>query len=291
MFEYAAGLFFQQKLGRTLEVAKPILRHAQSNGYPRPFQLSEFRIRAGVREAGLIDRFFFSTNPRVKALHTVVGRVLGAQLLDEPAAYWFHPEVEDHPSRRVAFLTGYWQAAGYVRAVEPTLREEFVLRAPPQARNLQHAELIQGLKCPVSLHLRIGDYALISHQTGAGAERVSNVLKPSYYEKAIAAVGELFPEHTLVVFSDEMARARELLTGKRRCLFVEGNDALNAHEDLRLMSLCKHHIIANSSFSWWGAWLNPDPGKRVFAPRYWGNILSSYFPDLYPDGWTIVDNS
>jgi hypothetical protein len=120
--------------------------------------------------------------------------------------------------------------------------------------------------------------------------RVGMVLKENYYTKAINLVTELFPEHTLIVFSDDQQVARDMLPKKRDYLFIEGNDAMNAYNDLHLMSQCRHHIIANSSFSWWGAWLNPNPDKKVFAPQYWANTGHSYFPDLYPDGWTIIDN-
>lgn len=290
LFEYAAGLYFQKKFGRTLEVVKPIDRHANWNGYPRPFQLSEFRVAAKIRSAGLVDRIFFSSNPRVKELQGLIGSVLGVHRLEEPAAHRFHSELEDGPRNRTTFLVGNWQAARYVEAVETELRVELAFAAPPQARNEEYAAKIRSLYCPVSIHLRLGDYALIRHSTGGGREPVSMVLSAAYYERAIEALTAQFQQYTLVVFSDEQAHARQLLEGRRECLFVEGNDAATGFEDLRLMSLCKHHIIANSSFSWWGAWLNPDPAKRIFAPKYWGNTLNSCFPDLYPAGWTIIDN-
>jgi hypothetical protein len=290
IFGYAAGLYFQKRFGRILEVVKPIMKHAIALGYPRPFQLCQFGVQARIREEGLVDRFFSSTNPRLKALHGVVGSALGVQLLREPATYQFHSDLNDDPQRDTTFMVGAWQAAGYVRAVEPELRQQLALKAPPQARNKEYARQIHNFRCPVSIHLRIGDYELVKHAPGSSSEPASMVLSPAYYENTITALSDLFPELTLVVFSDEPARARKILADKKDCLFIEGNDEMTAYEDLRLMSLCKHHIIANSSFSWWGAWLNPDPAKRVFAPKYWGNTHSSYFPDLYPSGWTIIDN-
>jgi hypothetical protein len=70
-------------------------------------------------------------------------------------------------------------------------------------------------------------------------------------------------------------------------VFVDHNKDETAHEDMRLMSACRHHIIANSSFSWWGAWLNSNAGKMVFAPKFWHLTADSYFPGLFPSGWTI----
>jgi Glycosyl transferase family 11 len=72
--------------------------------------------------------------------------------------------------------------------------------------------------------------------------------------------------------------------------FVNHNNSFSAHEDLRLMSSCQNHIIANSSFSWWGAWLNPSPRKIVYAPKYWLLRRDSYFSELLPPSWILDDN-
>ena len=291
MFEYAAGKFFARRFNRVLEVVKPSESKQQAHGFKRPFQLDAFRISLTPREASLFDRVFFSGNPLVQRWHGVLGRLFDAQANQELSAYWYRPEIDIYPNRKNAYLKGYWQSAAYVKAVEAELREEFQLCASLKERNRADADRINELKCPISVHVRIGDYALIDHPAGErGEERVSNVLPAHYYERALAQARELFGNHTLVVFSDEPERARKLFEDSERCLFVEGNDELYAHEDMWLMSLCRHHVIANSSFSWWGAWLGHNPDKRVFAPRHWGNTPDSHFPDLCPKEWIIVDN-
>jgi hypothetical protein len=291
MFEYAAGLYFAAQLNRQLEVVQPLPQHAQWNGYSRPFQLSQFAIRSKIRGTEFLDRLFFSSNPRLRPFQLLLGQSLQAVLIEEPAVYRFHVDLSDKANQRDIYMNGSWQAADYVVAMESTLREEYQFKSPPQGKSQIYLNQIQQMKCPISIHLRIGDYALINHSTGSGTARVSMILKDSYYTKAINLVTDLFPEHTLVVFSDDQQAAKEILPKNKEYLFIEGNDAMSAHEDLRLMSCCRHHIIANSSFSWWGAWLNPDRNKKVFVPQYWANTRNSYFPDLYPAGWTIVDNS
>jgi hypothetical protein len=88
------------------------------------------------------------------------------------------------------------------------------------------------------------------------------------------------------VFSDDMAYARESLPKDENIMFVDHNDEHSPHEDLRLMAACQHHIIANSTLSWWGAWLNPDPDKLVCAPMRWGLLdPAEYMPDLLPENW------
>ena len=71
--------------------------------------------------------------------------------------------------------------------------------------------------------------------------------------------------------------------------FVEHNDDFNAHEDLRLMAKCRHHILANSTFSWWGAWLNPSPEKLVMAPRHWFLAQEARHANLLPPDWILLD--
>lgn len=290
MFIYAAGLYFSETLQRALEVVKPPAEHQQFIGYKRPFQLDAFRIQVRARDAGLLDRLFFSSNRRLKNWHGKIGRLCDIEVIAEPNAYQFYAGLGQILMRKRAYFSGYFQAAGYARVMDIQLREQFRLRSPLQNRNRKYAELIQSLKCPISIHLRLGDFALISHAAGAQGLKVSNILPMSYYEHAIHAVRDQFEECTLVIFSDEPARARKLLQGTTPCVFIEGADMDAAYEDLWLMSLCKHNIIANSSFSWWGAWLNTNPNKLVLAPRYWFNTLESNFPDLYPSEWTIIDN-
>ena len=291
MFEYAAGRFFARRLGKALEVVKPPVSKQRWREYKRPFQLDAFRIEETPREMRTQDRVFFSGNPRVRQWHGLIGGVVDSEVLQEPAIYRFHADLAADPHKKNTYLNGCWQAAAYVEAVQAELRAEYRLRAPMQERSRAYAEQIHGLECPVSVHVRIGDYAVIHHATGKdGNERVSNVLPPVYYERAFEAVRQVCGDPTLVVFSDEPEGARRLLHGAGRCVFIEGNDVFSAHEDMWLMSLCRHHVIANSSFSWWGAWLNESLEKQVFAPRCWGNTEDSHFPDLYPRGWHIVDN-
>jgi hypothetical protein len=114
---------------------------------------------------------------------------------------------------------------------------------------MEIAERIVAAEKPVSVHLRRGDYATVF-----GPE---SILSMSYYERAIQQMIDRLDQCTFFVFSDDASFARQWVRSNPRFVVVDHNDAKSAHEDIRLMSLCRHHIIANSSFSWWGAWLNP----------------------------------
>ena len=118
----------------------------------------------------------------------------------------------------------------------------------------------------------------------------SPVLSYEYYKKAIAFVAQKINNPTFFIFSDDMQWAVKHLRFGFPVVCVDINNEASASEDLRLMSTCDHHVIANSSFSWWGAWLNPSPEKIVIAPKYWMMKESSYYPDLYPPEWVLIDN-
>jgi hypothetical protein len=119
------------------------------------------------------------------------------------------------------------------------------------------------------------------------------VLSLDYYAHAMQAILARVRTPVFFIFSDDIPFTREhlpALAAGQRMVFVDHNDEANPHEDLRLMSSCRHHIIANSTFSWWGAWLNPDPAKLVCAPKGWGLANpAEWSTDLIPPNWLLSD--
>ncbi len=289
LFMYAAGLYFASKCGHALEIVKPELGRQKYGEHSRPFQLDQFGISEPIRTAGILDRLLFSRRQSMAPWRSLVARSASAELIDEATEYCFQPPPAGGSAARRTYMSGYWQAAGYAQSDEHALRERLTFRYPPSATTREFAGMIQRAGNSVSVHLRYGDYAQIFHKNGNCA-RVSNILPFSYYQQAIEVLRQSCEGLVFIVFSDEPKTARALMGGVTPCLFIDGNGTANAHEDLWLMSLCRHNIISNSSFSWWGAWLNASHEKRVFAPRYWHNTTNSYFADLYPDGWTLIDN-
>lgn len=291
IFQYAAGLYFSRRTSIPLEIVRPVERLVDRQAtFPRLFQMDAFSIDAKARPAARVDRLFLSLNPRLRFLCGELERVSGRQSIEEPAYFRFFPDLIDQAHAQTIYLIGHWQAAEYVEAVADPLRSSLRLRNPPRQRNLDYAEAIRALPRPVSLHIRLGDYAVHFAAATKGPAKTSWALKRSYFREAVARMRSLFPDASFVVFSDDQKAAREIMSGEPVSLWVEGNDTSNAYEDLWLMSCCKHHIIANSTFSWWGAWLNPSPDKAVLAPKYWLNTHHSYFPDLCPPSWTLLDN-
>ncbi|HSU50429.1 MAG TPA: alpha-1,2-fucosyltransferase, partial [Segetibacter sp.] len=110
-------------------------------------------------------------------------------------------------------------------------------------------------------------------------------LNEEYYQKAINKLTSLSPNPTFYIFSDDVEWVKDKLLLKRPAEFITGEVTKNHYEDFYLMSQCKHNIIANSSFSWWAAWLNPNPDKIVIAPKKWFNNAPYNTNDLIPQSW------
>jgi len=181
--------------------------------------------------------------------------------------------------RGSVYLTGYWQSEKYFKDIEQIIRQDFTLRHTADPDNQKLARIIANTNS-VSLHIRRGDY--VSNPT---LFRKYGVCSLEYYQGAVVKVAEEVKDPHLFIFSDDIDWARDNLRLRHPLTFVAHNDADKDYEDLRLMSLCKHHIMANSSFSWWGAWLCTNPGKIVMAPKRWFKMPGRDTRDLIPDSW------
>ncbi len=281
LFQYAAGLYLARHYNASLTVLREPDHLAVSFGQPRAFLLSRFSIQAEVRDWTPRDRLMCSTAPSKRPVAALARAVTRTEVFrqDYLTDRIFVPTLPLSDRTEVAYLEGFFQAYPYAEAVEEQLRSELRFRNAPSSENLVLLDQIKASETAVSLHMRRGDYTVIYGGRDA--------LPIRYYENCIEAVHEHVAKPTFFIFSDDIAYARENLPQSERLVFVEHNDQLNAHEDLRLMSACRHHIIANSTFSWWGAWLNPDPAKRVYAPDRWLDPAVPY-TDLMPPSWRCI---
>ena len=146
---------------------------------------------------------------------------------------------------------------------------------------LDYAEEIQTTPFAVSVHVRRGDYLLPANKSNFG------VCSVHYYLSAAVAVREHHPESCFFVFSDDMEWAKENLS-LPNCVFVEHAQAQPDHADLYLMSLCKGHIIANSTFSFWGAYLSEGSSAIAIYPKQWFVEPTWNVPDIFPEHWIAL---
>ena len=160
------------------------------------------------------------------------------------------------------YVDGYWQSYLYFEGAAASIRSELTPVVPMGEKDCAIANLMRSTHS-VSIHVRRGDYV----SNAAAAQH--GVCGLDYYRKAVEYMLCRVQQAHFFVFSDDPVWTRENLLLPSDAYYVDHNDASCAFQDLRLMSLCKHHIAANSSFSWWGAWLNPDEKKLVVCPKQW----------------------
>lgn len=281
LFQYAAGRCLANKLGGSLRIAHELPKKLTSYGSLRPVQLHKFAISAVIGKVTAFDRLILSTRPELALLGRAVRALRKIQVIREDAdAFLFHKDFQLASESRIVYLLGYWQAYSIVRDVEPELRQELAPVSPLSGRSFQVAEKIRNAANAVSIHLRRGDYQAVFGP--------NSVLSAGYYERAIRLMAAKAPDSTFFVFSDDIEYAREWARGDQRLNVVDHNDANTAFEDIQLMSLCRRHIIANSSFSWWGAWMNSKRDREVVAPSKWLGFDTKSTDIAFP-GWTLVD--
>lgn len=279
LFQYAAGRSLARTLGASLRLMHAAPRAPQAGCY-RPLLLQRFGIREHIGPMSSLDRLVVSVKPRLRLAGQLIRSTMGIQLLRQDpneVANAFDFDVDERA--RMIYLSGYYQQYALVRHVEASLRRDLVLLQPLQGQSGQYAEQIQGARRPVSIHLRHGDYMTTFGPNG--------LLPMSYYQRAIEHMMDLFGDCSFFVFSDDIAFARYWARGNSRMTVVDCNDPDRAHECMHLMSLCRHHIIANSTFSWWGAWLNDYADKQVIAPDSWLGLATTQMPVMCPE-WQLL---
>lgn len=161
------------------------------------------------------------------------------------------------------YWIGYWQSASDFAEVEEELRNlVFGKDFSDQGIDLDVLERIEKSNS-VSIHIRRGDYLNPDVQSVYG-----NICTDEYYQSAISYIREHIPNCTLFIFSNDPEWVKDNIKGED-VVVMEGNDEEHGYRDMFLMSKCKHNIIANSSFSWWGSWLNTNSDKIVIGPSVW----------------------
>lgn len=173
------------------------------------------------------------------------------------------------------YMLGYWQSLGYVEAAAAVLRTELLHASSPSPENNRWLDLIRQQES-IAIHIRRGDY--MHHSRFEMADPLT------FYKTAFDRVAKRIPNLVGYVFSDEILWAEANLKLPCQLHFISHNHKAPT-EDLRLMSACSHQIIANSTFSWWAAWLNKNPAKIVCAPKTWFKTAPEARSDLLPSEW------
>jgi hypothetical protein len=172
---------------------------------------------------------------------------------------------------------GYWQNAEYFKPIEQQVRSAFSFRKTRLNDETKKIKFFIDGTNSVSVHVRRGDY--IQHSIDFG------LCSKEYYENAISLMRKNIDNPFFYIFSDDIEWAKQNIKCDNS-VYVDWNSSSESWQDMYLMSCCKHNIIANSSFSWWGAWLNNNVNKKVIAPSPWVNTFSEY--DFIPNNWIRI---
>lgn len=186
---------------------------------------------------------------------------------------------KDFLDSRYSYYDGYWTSEKYFKDIAVELRNK--LKFPPIDRKNEKIISFIGESNSVSIHIRRGDYL--------SAENViyQNVCTRIYYKNAIDYINTNILNPRFFVFSNDIEWCRKNLD-LNDAYYIDWNKGRDSYRDMQLMSLCKHNIIANSTFSWWGAWLNQNPNKMVLAPSKWFDLSDCPMEDIYPDEWIKI---
>lgn len=282
MFQYALYLKlvslgkevkFDDETEYKLDNARPVMLSVFGISYPKA---------SGQEVTALTDA---SMQPLARIRRKLFGRK-SAEYHEASADY--DPQVLQMDN---AYLCGCFQSERYFKDIEGQVREAFRFRSVPVPEGIR--EQIAGYEkqiladCSVSIHIRRGDYLETPEVYGG-------ICTEAYYDGAMEYMMENFQDVHFFVFTNDALWAEEWCGEKRaqkggRCRFtvIKGTEEATGYLDLMLMSRCRNHIIANSSFSWWGAWLNPSPDKCVAAPVKWLNTRECN--DIYTEDMVRID--
>jgi Glycosyl transferase family 11 len=274
LFQYSFGKYLAHQLGTQVKYDVQT-NNTLSSFTQRDFVLSAFNVSLDIATKAEVDKMKYFRNIQLARIE----RKLAQQIPFIFPKHFVEQNIPLSPDKLSVkdncYYQGYWQSYKYLAPCEAVLRNELLLKEQPgtAAKNICgriNASLSAGI------HIRRGDYIAHPHFINCTTE---------YYQNAIAYLKQIDPGIEFFIFSDDIAWCKANFAGEEFS-FVEGN---SNYEDLWLMSLCRHQVIANSTFSWWAAWLNNNPGKKVVAPGKWHGKKEAGQNNLLPSEWIIMN--
>ena len=279
LFQYALGRYLAIKWDAELVIDDTFYKSQPTGVTPRRYELDKFATQLRIvtdSERRYLKRY---TNRYLRYLQKYISLPSRYKYVREPLDKLLL-EVRDLSGD--LFLDGFWQSERYFAGVEDIIRHDLI---PNFDFSDQEKEVMASMQntASVSLHVRRGDYV-----TNPLTSAWHGICGLDYYRDAIGVIESRIESPHYFVFSDDMAWATANLQIDKPVTYVSHNDETTAVNDLMLMASCQHHIIANSSFSWWGAWLNPKKEKWVVRPKMWLEQLPHMNDSVCPESWVAV---
>lgn len=297
MFQYACAKSLQLRLGACVK-----LDAQQSQWHARhQYELDHYSISLPVASIRDVNYFCSESlpNKKIKRLEWLAKKSQQQKIFRQLFRKYLkinilHPDLhllKENPEEVnsieqfpvPAYLDGYWQNPAHFQAFDAVIRTDLTLKTNLGQSAAKFKEKILSHSTPVSIHFRRGDY--LSRKVSI----MFRVLSLSYYKAAMKIVNNSYNDVVYIAFSDDIPWVKqEFKDLKQKIIYIDGNHA--GYEDLHLMSLCHHHIIANSTFSWWGAWLSNTKEKLVIAPRQWGlsDTVARNTSGIIPADWIRI---
>jgi hypothetical protein len=282
MFQYALGRALSNKFNTNLVVDSTFFQKNVTNSgtTTRSLELDIFNLP--IREVSKSELNNLKP-PHLRILNTIFHKFDLSKL--QLSNYFFENHIGfNEKIRRVkdnSFLSGYWQSYLYFIDIQEIIINEFQF---PSINDLTTKLLAKQIlqENSISIHIRRGDF--LNNDLG----NVHSICPISYYKDAMNYINTKVDNPKYFVFSDDVEWVKTNLI--INAVFVSENRGKSSFVDMQLMSLCKFNIIANSSFSWWGAWLNKNPQKIIIAPQKWYNneFMNNETVDLIPKSWIRI---
>jgi hypothetical protein len=273
---------FQYAMGRSLSLQKQAQLFLDNWGYQtdtrRPYELGRFDLSAGIVSKGRHKcelQFRGSLKPLRWLLNAIRFPIISKYVEDAEQGFDQKLLLLDQN----VYLDGYWQSELYFKGIRDLLLKEFTFKDAPNAENAGCLSSIASQNA-VCVHIRRGDYCTNNHY-----QMKYGVCPLDYYRTAIGYIEQRIIDPAFFIFSDDPPWVHSDFPRRNSMTIVSHNFGRNDSEDLRLMMNCRHFIIANSSFSWWGAWLAQFPQKIVIAPKLWYITPDKSDKDLVPESW------
>jgi len=270
LFQYAFGRLIASRRGEELKIDKDIMT-AENDTY-RLYGLGHFNIKAELANPVEVKAAKYPYGLFSKAWRLVKAKVFRI----------YHVGYESRMlGTKASYLDGYFQSYKYLEPIRSELIQEISLK---EDLNLKYADLVSEMKAvnSVAIHIRRGDYV-----NDAKTKAAHFVCDLAYYQKALALVKKKMANPVFYIFSDDINWAKDNLSAEEKIVFVSKPE-MKDYEELMLMSCCRHNIIANSSFSFWGAWLNQNDDKVVIGPSLWNKKLPGAYRYLMPESWIRI---
>lgn len=267
LFQYALYETFRQKGIQT----KVDISAYEEGKEKREYELAKLGLSPEIANRKELHRYY-ADNARLT--DRVFRYLFGKKKYRKEKRYDFNSQILTITD---GFLSGYWQSEQYFATASCEVRNKICFQGVDTEKVRQWEKQMERTNS-VSVHIRLGDYL----QT---EELYGNICTASYYKQAIQYIAERTENLVFYVFSDEPERARRMLEDYQ-CYVITENKGQDSYKDMYLMSRCRHHIIANSTFSWWGAWLDDKMDKIVVTPSKWNHLCKTQ--DICCEGWVAL---